>query len=888
MNQSRRFFRTCFSQRLSLIVAGLLSTQVIAESADLRDEFSVTTDRRGGYDWWSLQPLQDSEPPAASDAWAKHPIDRFVVDRLMKMGLSPSIPASSEVLLRRATYDLTGLPPTLEEAASFLKACLEETGEEGVVGDHAYEALLDRLLTSPHYGEQWGRHWLDVARFGESTGFEVNHLIDNAWQYRDYVIESFNADKPFDVFVREQLAGDSVGPGDPAIEVGLTFLVAGPTDIVGNQDPKEAAQIRANTIDEMIRATGEAFLGLTVGCARCHDHKFDAISQKDYYRWYATFSGVRHGDRDVGSDADHAARKEALKPLEEDKRTFEKTRDELIATIMSRAEERADYYEAKWTRPPVDRMGTEEVFPPVDAKFVRLVVEGRDDNPNARTGYRIDEFEVWTEDKRNVAASSLGGSARGKSRAPEDFEDAYRVDLVNDGKYGARWIAAGSELLIEFEEVSRVHRVVFSSDRMGAVSSDSGESVFVGEYRVEVSMDGNTWQEVVNSYDRRPARKSQRRHRQLDEETTPDETAKLADLRASIAAVNSKISAVPRLPRLRVGTYREVEEPTHVFLGGDPQRKGERVSVSSMETLSAVVKEYEIPEDGLERDRRLALAEWLTTKTNPLPPRVMMNRLWHYHFGKGIVDTPSDFGFMGGQPIHPELLDWLAREFINPKILPTDDQAWRLKRMHKLIMTSMTYRQGSAYRSSQAAKDQDSRYLWRFPTRRLRSEEIRDTMLAISGKLDTRMGGPGFRLYRYLRDNVSTYVPLDNFGPETYRRSVYHQNARAARIDLMTDFDGPDCALSTPRRSTTTSPLQALTLLNHTFTMDMAGHLAARIEREAANTTPDSQVELAFRLALGREVTTDEKAESTIFLTTHGLRALCRGLLNSNELVYLD
>ncbi|MCH8218335.1 MAG: DUF1553 domain-containing protein [Planctomycetes bacterium] len=873
------------------------------------DFFSVTTARRAGYNWWSLKPLQDVTPPNVGGietdekgastpsqwrgvrAWESHPIDRFVLAKLHERGLVPSRPASPRILIRRATYDLTGLPPRPEAVDAFIEECEGETGSPLRVGDQAYDRLIDGLLDSQHYGEHWARHWLDVVRFGESTGFEVNHLIDDAWPYRDYIIQSLNDDKPFDRWVLEHLAGDSVGPGDPAVEVGMTFLVSGPYDTVGNQDPVQAAQIRANTIDEMIRATSESFLGLTVGCARCHDHKFDPISQKDYYAFYATFAGVYHDSRTVAPEEERREHESKLKPLREEREGLSQALGELKQGIIARAEGKAAEYEARWTRPPIDRKGTEEVFAPVEARYLRLLAEGRDNNPAARTGFRIDEFEVWTADAtpRNVAAAMNGGKAAGKSRVAEDFKNAYGVDRTIDGEFGERWIASGPDLTIEFARPERIRRIFFSSDRLEALSPTSAEAPLVSEYRIEVSVDGKNWAPVADSYDRLPVNDAHRKKRYLDWETSAEEETQRTTLRARIADVDKRMRAVPDLPRLRVGRLTEVKQDFHVFRGGDPQRLGAPVVPASLKTLGRVTPGYELTSASAERDRRLALAEWIVAPENPLTPRVLVNRLWHYHFGTGLVSTPSDFGYMGGRPSHPDLLDWLARELIEPSSGgAVAEQAWRLKRMHKLMVSSQTYRQESASRDEALGVDGDSRLLWRFPPRRLTGEELRDTMLALAGKLNLRMGGPGYRLYRYLRDNVSTYVPLDEYGPETYRRSIYHQNVRASHIDLMTDFDSPDCALSTPRRVTTTTPLQALTLMNHRFSLDMAEAMAARLEGDAGKEKVARQVRRAYALAFAREATATEAATAVAFIEQHGLRAFCRGVLNSNELAYVD
>ncbi|MCC6142664.1 MAG: DUF1553 domain-containing protein [Candidatus Hydrogenedentes bacterium] len=910
------------------------------------DPFAVTTGKRAGYDWWSLQPLQESAPPEVeNEAWSRNPIDRFVFQRLQQEGLQPSPPADARTLMRRATYDLTGLPPTLAELDAFLTACAEETGDARVAGEVAYTALLERLLASPHYGEHWGNHWMDVVRYGESTGYEVNHLIDNIWPYRDYIIQSFNEDKPFTRFVHEQLAGDAIAPGDAAKEAGMTFLVCGPYDIVGNQDPVAAAQIRANTVDEIIRTSSEAFLGLTVGCARCHDHKFDPIRQRDYYRMYATFAGVYHGDRTVATEAQAAARAEQLKPLEARRNGALKQKNELEATILARAETRAAEYEQAWTRPPVNRRGTEECFAPAPAKYVRLTVEGRDDNPNLVAGFRIDEIEVFAapviarnesssdeaiqgegdhfdthpacdakprcvsqiaaslEDSlfamtdgaekstRNAAAAANGGMARGSSNAPGDFANAYDAALTIDGKYGARWVAAGPELILEFAQVETIDRVVFSSDRSGALDEKSPEIPFPAEYRIEVSTDGEAWAAVATSRDRKPVSDSHRRKRLMDGEATEEERSRLAALDGELAAAEAAVNSVPPLPYLRVGNFQQ-PEAQQVFLGGDPQRKGDEVVPASLMALEDRPGAYALASDAPEQDRRVAFARWITHKDNPLPARVLANRIWQYHFGTGIVSTPSDFGFMGMPPSHPALLDWLARELIAPTWgvgeSPVDrmQAAWRLKRLHRLIMSSQAYRQSGDWREDAARIDADSRLLWRFPPRRLSGEELRDTMLQVAGVLDMRMGGPGFHLYSYLRDNVATYIPLDAYGPETYRRSVYHQEARAMRVDLITDFDSPDCALAAPKRTSTTSPLQALTLLNHRFTVDMAEALAKRLQSE--HEEPAAQVWALYRLAYARIPTPEEEARALALAEAHGLDALARAVFNTNEFVYLN
>ncbi|MEX2580497.1 MAG: DUF1553 domain-containing protein [Verrucomicrobiales bacterium] len=811
--------------------------------------------------WWAYQPL--AEP--------KHPtIDRFVEERLARDGLVMNPPADRRVLVRRATYDLTGLPPTAEEVESFVNDSDPE----------AYEKLIDRLLASPRYGERWGRHWLDVIRFGESRGFERNVIIDNLWPFRDYVIRSINEDVPFDRFIREHIAGDVFGKGDPETEIGSAFLVAGPYDDVGNQDADQAAQIRANILDEIINATGEAFLGMTLGCARCHDHKFDPISQRDYYKLYATFAGVRHGERVLATPDEKQKHEAQMKPLRARKKEMETRQSELRSSILERARAKAAEFEKKWTRPVVDRRGTEERFAPVEAKFVRLVCDAQDANPATRT-FGIDEFEVWSagEDPTNVALARHGGKASGRARAIEDFANAYGPQLAIDGEVGARFLSIGGDLTVELAVPTRIDRVVFSSAK-GEETPAHRKFVFVADYRIEVSSDGETWHEAANGRDRKPVNDKHREHRWQLAETTAEEKARLAAIRSELSTVEKEMAAVPALDTVWVGTRNaeDAEGPFHLFVGGSPQKKGETVTPASLSALEDVAPEFALPSDAPEDRRRLELADWIVHRDNPLTPRVLANRVWQYHFGAGIVDTPNDFGYMGGQPTHPELLDFLAAKL--------KENGWRLKPMHRLVMLSKAYRQSSDWRDEAGEVDGDSRLLWRFPPRRLSAEEIRDTILSVSGSLDETMGGPGFRLYRFMQDNVCTYEPLDQHGPETYRRAVYHQNARASVVDLMTEFDQPDCAFSTPERAETTTPLQALTMLNHSFTLDMAEALAERIESAAEDS--GERVEEAFRLAYQRKPDAEERRESLAAVEKHGLRAFCRALLNSSELLYLD
>jgi hypothetical protein len=583
----------------------------------------------------------------------------------------------------------------------------------------------------------------------------------------------------------------------------------------------------------------------------------------------------------VATRGDQEAHAAKIKPFEAQRDKLQAQRDAVNKSVMIRSSQHSATYQQRWTRERSNRQGTEETFPSVEAKFVRLVSEGRDDNPKDTKHFGIDEFDVWSTEPepRNVALASNGGQARGNSRQIEDFPGAYGPQLAIDGKTGARFLATGGQLTIELAKPTLIQRVFFSSAR-GEIAPDQAKFSFVAEYRIEVSNDGISWLEVANSHERKPVNDQHRDKRFFDLEINEAEKAELARLGRQLAAVKRDMAAIPPLPTVWVGTRvaADAQGPFHVFIGGSPQQQGEHVVPASLGVLDAVVPSYTLDATAPESERRKALADWVVHSDNPLTPRVLANRLWHYHFGTGIVDTPSDFGYMGGRPTHPELLDWLATQVL--------EHGWRLKPVHKLIMMSQTYRQSSAHREDAADVDHDSRLLWRFPPRRLSAEEIRDTILLVAGKLDRRSGGPGFRLYHFMQDNVCTYAPLDEHGPDTYRRAVYHQNARASVVDLMTDFDQPDCAFSTPRRAETTTPLQALTMLNHQFTLDMARSLAARVTLEAG-AEPSAQLRRIYWLCYGRDAVTDEVDEGAKLIQEHSLETLCRVILNTSELIFV-
>ena len=825
--------------------------------------------KRADKSWWSLQPNKTDLKTAGG-------IDEFIAAKLVEKGLDFNPPADPRALIRRMTYDLHGLPPTPEAVEAF---AAESTRDP----QSAIRNLIDRLLASPRYGEQWGRHWLDVIRFGESNGFERNFIIDDLHPFRDYVIRSFNEDKPFDRFIVEHLAGDVIGKDQPGIEIGSAFLVAGPYDDVGNQDPVAQKNIRAATIDDMVTATSGAFLGLTVNCARCHNHKFDPIPAEDYYRVRAAFEGVTHGRRVVATAEQRKAHAEAMRPLTANLADLNAKKEALDKKIDARAQ--TQFARMKFTRPPVDRFGTDENFPATEAKMLRFVISGFTSDADSKAkpggpGGRLTEFQVWSSSGKNIALATEGAKAEGaKSATAEDFPEAYGPQYCIDGRLGEAWFIGNPPVLtLTFANPERIERITFINSRAGKEDAEDDSKVRGAtptEYEVQVSMDGTTWQTVASSEGRQPYTEALGIVMARRTVITADEKATLAGLEKQIAEVNAAIARVPKLPEIWAGKFAQPKEKTFLFRGGDPMKPVNEVTAASLDVLDGVTKPYQLSADAPEGERRLALARWIVGAENPLTPRVLANRVWHYHFGTGIVDTPSDFGYLGSKPTHPELLDYLAAKLVA--------NGWKLKALHREILLSRTYRQSSSASSNPGMRvDGASRLLWRFPPRRLAAEEVRDTMLAVTGSLRLDpMGGPGFRLYKFTQNNVSTYFPLEQHGPETYRRAVYHQNARASVVDVLSDFDFPDVAFASPKRASTTTPLQSLTLLNHSFTLDMAEALARRAEGPEA-------VETAYRILFQREPSANESGAAHALLAKHGLRALCRALLNSNELIYLE
>ena len=675
-------------------------------------------------DHWAWHKPAHPAPPAVKDhAWPQNAIDCFILARLEAAGLAPAPPASREVLIRRVTLDVIGLPPTPQEVEAFVSDPAPD----------AYERLIDRLLASPHYGERWGRHWLDVARYAESNGYEFDEVRPDAWRYRDYVVRAFNDDKPYDRFVREQLAGDELFPDNPAALVATGFNLLGP-DMT---DASDQAQRRQNTLNDMTDTAGLAFLALTLACARCHDHKFEPLPQSDYYRFQAFFTpAVFRRDLPIAG----REQREAHARAQQDYAALVKPAQEALARL---------------------------------------------EEPYRR---RLYEAQL----------AKLADEARAAHETPPDRRTPRQKELV--------------------EKTARL---------------------------LDVSP-----QAVVAAL-------------------SPADRARHEELREQIKKFDDR---KPRPLPVAMGMQDAAAAPkTFVLERGELSQRGDEVQPGFPVILT--------PDSRLRLEtsgRRAALAQWVAGADNPLTARVLVNRLWQHHFGRGLVPTPNDFGLRGERPTHPELLDWLATEFVA--------RGWSVKQMHRLMLLSATYRQSTAASPEAHGIDPDNHLFSRMNRLRLEGEIIRDSLLAVSGQLNRAMGRPG--VFPLVPAETGQAWKASPDPRDHVRRSVYIFARRNLRFPFLDAFDLPDSSLSCPKRERSTTATQALALLNAADVAEAAKALSVRVTAEA--TTEDERIALAYRLALGRRPTATEMRLAHEFLTRSPLSELCRALLNLNEFVYLD
>ncbi|MCC6538849.1 MAG: DUF1549 domain-containing protein [Bryobacterales bacterium] len=687
--------------------------------------------------WWSFRQPVRPAVPALRSPWVKTPVDAFVLKALQAKALTPAPRLSKEQLLRRVTLDLTGLPPTAEDRARFLA----DTSPK------AYENLVDRLMASPEYGERWATKWLDVARYADTNGYETDAERTHGWRYRDYVVAAFNNDKPYDRFVQEQVAGDELFPGNQEALIATGFHRAGPIHLVsGNVDKEESRQ---EVLTEMTNGMSAAFLGLTVGCARCHNHKFDPIPQSDYYRLQATLAATEFKDQPLVGDAEKKAYEEAKKA-----------------------------YEAK-LKPIKDRIA--EIEKPYRE---RIIAERK-----AKLEPPFAAALAVPKDQRN--------------------EEQKRLAKEADDQIKPRW----DDVL-----------------------------------------------EII------PA----------------DERARRAELRKQMHRIEYE---EPEPPAAAFAVVNMEQAPaSHVLKVGNFKMKQDEVSPGTLRVLGAGPGTTDVTKS--PAGRRSEVARWLSSPANPLTARVMVNRIWTLRMGRGIVATGNDFGVLGARPTHPELLDWLATEFVAG--------GWSVKKLDRLILVSSVYQMAVQHNDAAAKADADNKLYWRAHRRRLEGEFLRDSALRVAGALNPKRGGRPIKtpLEPEIYDLIFTEGEPDNLWPvaqdktEHDRRSLYLLNKRTVRLPFLANFDQPDNMSSCPQRATSTHALQALSLMNSDMMHGLAKRFAARLDTECK--TADCRVRRAYVHALAREPKPAEVAMARGFFAKGGpLEDFCLALLNRNEFAYL-
>ncbi|MSU33623.1 MAG: DUF1553 domain-containing protein [Pedosphaera sp.] len=752
---------------------------------------------------WAFVPVRRPPlPDTARRAWVKSPVDAFILHQLENARIRPAPLAAPETLIRRITLDLLGLPPTPEEVAAFVK--------DRVPG--AYERLVDRLLASPRYGERWGRHWLDIARYADSGGFETDLFFAHAWRFRDYVIQSFNTDKPYDQFVREQIAGDELYPDNREALIATGFYTVGP---VLQESGMVPGKLEYDHLTDAVDTTGSAFLGMTLGCARCHDHKYDPISQKDYFGLQAMFSAsdqfdVVNGIRKPGG---RASLNNTLQEHEMEQVRL-RARRELNPTERQKL---------------LKQIGDFHIRRDKDLSRRVEVSDRHSALLNALDRYRNKAAEMAAEPLNRNAESSSKGSL-----------DELLIEI---GKRTLDLHEKESELRQTFAKLEnpkeqRQFLIRLGQENRNPTKPDSYLED-TGRFRSEIGL------------------------RNLDTD-----------------------SAIP----VRVLGHREKLLEIRLLARGELEKPGEKVPPGFPLKLAASLKA------GTEPNRwRSELAHWIAQPENPLTARVIVNRIWQWHFGAGLVRTPNDFGIRGERPTHPELLEWLASEFL--------EMEWSLKRLHRLILISNTYQMASAGDPEILASDPGNRLFSRFQPRRLEAEIIWDTMRSISGTLNTEMGGLSMAPPLDEQEQIGNFLKWpESTAEESSRRAVYLLIRRSFRFPVLSAFDLPDNISSCGVRDITTIPNQALTLLNSRTFQDQARAFAERLLKESRDSSYEDLIRRMWRHTYGRGIAREELeqvlrffAESNISPSANVseecwpvLENLCLAVFNTNELIFIQ
>jgi hypothetical protein len=868
--------------------------------------------------WWAVRPL--SKPPIPMVPDSETAIDAFLREKLLAKGLDFAPLADRRAWLRRVTFGLHGLPPTPDEVESFVADNMPR----------AYETVVDRLLASPRYGERFARLWLDVAHFGESNGFGMDRPRLTAWPYRDYVIERFNADVSYARFAREQIAADVLYPDETELIPALGFLASGPFNqsaLVEQVDGTLCKKIALNLDrDDFVTTTATSFLSLTLHCARCHDHKFDPLTQEDYYGLQAVFSGIIRGERTFGPAAqlrvvrqwrevrDRLAGGKELASLPDEQRVpllgeveslLTRIQQNETAWVVPEAVVKTESTDGTPERLPdgswrFATKGEKDVYefeipsPPATIAAIRLEVLADDKLPHKGPGLQPDNGNLTLSEFRLLVGPRDGATAPVAVKvasARADFNQVdWGIEKSLDGRSDTGWAI--------HPEVGRSHQGVFVLETPLTVPPESrvivrleqnyGRHHNIGRARVSLAA-------ATPSTDALASPDLTRQFLAAEPGRPVPTFAELpadAVRRLALSVVDARLATLPKLPVVfavggdakGVRNYQPPNgpRPIHKLVRGDVARPGPEMSPGGM---SAMPVAFSVPEQSRsdEGARRAAFALWLTDDHHPLFWRSIANRVWGWHFGTGLVDSPNDFGKMGSLPTHPELLDHLACEL--------REAGGSLKTLHRAIVLSRAYRQSTTGSSSAIELDGDNRLLARFPRRRLDAEQLRDGLLAVSGRIDLTMGGPSAMQFDY-HDPNEAVSPLIDFGkfdvdsPAGRRRGVYRFVFRNVSDPLLDAFDAPDPSLSVARRSETITPFQALALYNNAFVLRQCEWLARRVDREG--TTLERQLDEACRLLYSRPATPEELMALAEYAARHGLENTLRVLVNSNEFLFLN
>lgn len=840
--------------------------------------------------WSYRKPERPPVPQPKNADWVRNPVDAFILKRLEDAGLEPARPADKVALIRRAYYDLIGLPPTPRQVDAFLA---DDSPQ-------AFEKVVDRLLKAPQYGEKWARHWLDLVRYAETNGYERDSRKDLIWKYRDYVIRALNEDQPFDRFILEQLAGDELPDKDADSIIATGYYRLG----IWDDEPADRQRARYDYLDDILRTTGETFLGMTIGCARCHDHKIDPIAQKDYYSMLSFFSDISpHGKGSTNhvptsSAADRAEfeRKVAAKQkremeLEDRIAAIE---SEFLAALPEKHPELqiaggSSRVPARHTKPSAgvvlsDSIDHGQVWnyafnKPADNWFEIAFDDskwesgpggfGAQGTPGSvvRTNWRT--RDIWL--RKDFRLEEIPQRLKLKIHHDEDAEIYLNGKLVKSLKhYTVKYHSMDiSESALDVLQTGRNTLAIHCRQTGGGQYIDAGLIADFSRAPVTV-LTRKYGKEILGS-------------------------VKLADwnrLRRELAA--SKAEKLELKTEYAMAVAERGRNKTWILGRGNPTMQGEEVGPAFPQSLSPpradVPAQYQTKSTS---GKRRVLAEWIASDDNPATARVAVNRIWQHHFGRGIVRSSSDFGFQGTPPTHPQLLDWLASEF--------KTRNWRMKSLHKLIMMSNAYQMSSEFNESAAAIDPTNDLFWRFNMRRLTAEELRDSILAVSGVLNLELYGPS--VYPPLPKEVLATASRPNAAwgrspqEDAARRSIYVHVKRSLRPPMLKNFDAPDTDTPCAVRVTTTVPTQSLGMLNSRYMNDQAGKLAARLQSE----TPDDirgQVALAIRLTTGRRARAEEVQADLGYIADlrnkeqlsleQAMQHYCLMILNTNEFVYLD